>query len=101
MKTPRREPTPLRELLDTLAERIQRVDLRLIDELRERWRREADPVLAERCRLEHIDRGVLIISVPSGAFAQRVREETPAILAIFSYLGPGAPTSLRTVQKEL
>lgn len=100
MKPPRREPTALRELLDTLAGRIQRVDLRLIDELRVRWREGGDPVLAERCRPEYIDRGVLIISVPSGAFAERIREETPSLLALFSYLGPRAPTSLRTVQKE-
>ncbi|MDE3008043.1 MAG: DUF721 domain-containing protein [Acidobacteriota bacterium] len=92
----RREPAPLNELLNTLAQRIKRVDLRLIDELRDRWQRDADPLLAQHCRPERIDRDVLVISVPSGAFAQRVREETPALLMIFSYLEERAPRSLRT-----
>jgi len=100
MRPPRREPTALSELLETLAGRIKRVDLRLIDELRERWRREADPALAQSCRPERIDRGVLIVSVPSGAFAERVREDSASLLTIYSYLGDAAPTSLRTVQKE-
>lgn len=100
MRPSRREPTALSELLETLAGRIKRVDLRLIDELRERWRHEVDPVLANSCRPERIDRGVLIVSVPSGAFGERVREESAALLAIYSYLGESAPTSLRTIQKE-
>ncbi len=96
MTRPRREPAVLGELLNTLAQRMKRVDLRLIDELRERWERDAEPLLAQHCRPERIDRDVLVISVPSGAFAQRVREDAPALLAIFSYLNERAPRSLRT-----
>jgi predicted nucleic acid-binding Zn ribbon protein len=56
-------------------------------------------VLAEHCRVELIKDGVLIISVPSGAFAQQVVMQSPSILRGFSSLGKRAPTSLKTVQK--
>ena len=36
---------------------------------RERWPEVVDPVLAEHCRPEFIKSGVLVVSVPSGAFA--------------------------------
>jgi predicted nucleic acid-binding Zn ribbon protein len=90
-------PTSLGELLNTLAGRLRRVDLRLIDRARELWPSVVDPVIAEHCRVELIKDGVLIVSVPSGAFAQQIGLETASILNGFSVLGAGAPTSVRTV----
>lgn len=90
-------PRGLRELLDTVAGRLRKVDLRLIDEVRELWPTVVDPVLAEYCRPEFVKNAVLLISVPSGAFAQRVNMESESILAGFAVLGDRAPTSLRTV----
>ncbi len=95
----RPEPTPLGELLDTLAGRLRRVDLRVIDEARALWPRVVEPALAEHCRVELIKDGVLIVSVPSGAFAQAIRMNTPSILEGFSVLGTRAPRAIKTVQK--
>ena len=92
-------PAALSELLNTLAGRLRRVDLRLIDEARELWPSVVDPVLAEHCRVELIKDGVLIVSVPSGAFAQQVLTQSPSILKGFSALGKRAPASLKTVLK--
>jgi len=94
------QPAPLGDLLNTLASRLRRVDLRVIDEARRLWPTVVDPVLAEHCRVELIKDGVLIVSVPSGAFAQRVMNESPSILDRFSTLGKRAPTSLKTVTRQ-
>ncbi|MGA7836108.1 MAG: DUF721 domain-containing protein [Acidimicrobiales bacterium] len=93
----RDDPAPLSDLLNTLAGRLRRVDLRLIDRARELWPNVVDPILAEHCQVELIKDGVLIVSVPSGAFAQQIRLESPSILSGFSALGTGAPTSVKTV----
>jgi len=93
------EPAVLGELLNTLAGRLRRVDLRLIDEARALWPTVVDAVIAEHCRVELIKDGVLIVSVPSGAFAQRVVSQSPSILEGFLVLGTSAPTSLKTVVK--
>lgn len=90
-------PKELSELLDDVAGRLKKVDLRLIDEVRELWPRVVDPVLAEHCHPEFVKNGVLLVSVPSGAFAQRITQLTPSILEGFATLGDRAPTSLRTV----
>jgi predicted nucleic acid-binding Zn ribbon protein len=93
-------PTGLGELLNTMAGRIRKVDLRLIDEIRTMWPTIVEPVIAQHCRPEFVKDGVLVVSVPSGAFAQRVIAESPSILKGFSTLGERAPTSLRTVLAE-
>jgi predicted nucleic acid-binding Zn ribbon protein len=93
-------PARLGEILNTLAGRLRRVDLRTIDEARRRWPEIVDPVLAEHCRVEMIKDKVLIVRVPSGAFAQRVLSETPSILRGYSSLGDAAPTSVKTVLKS-
>lgn len=91
------QPKSLGELLDTLAGRLRKVDLRLIDEVRNLWPGVVEPVLAEHCRPEFVKNGVLLVSVPSGAFAQRVQADAAAILEGLAPLGERAPTSLRTV----
>jgi predicted nucleic acid-binding Zn ribbon protein len=92
-------PTTLGDLLNTLAGRLRRVDLRVIDEARQLWPTVVDPVIAEHSRVEMIKDGVLIVSVPSGAFAQQIAMQSSTILRGFSSLGTGAPTSLKTVVK--
>jgi predicted nucleic acid-binding Zn ribbon protein len=59
-----------------------------------------DAVLAEHCRVELIKERVLIVSVPSGAFAQRIQQLSPSILRGFSSLSSGAPTSIKTVLQD-
>lgn len=90
-------PAPLGELLNTLAGRLRKVDLRLIDEVRALWPSIVEPVIAEHCRPEFVKNGVLLVKVPSGAYAQRIASDATAILDGFSSLGERAPTSLRTV----
>ena len=58
-----------------MAGRLRKVDLRVIDEVRQLWPTIVDPVLAEHCRPEFVKNGVLLITVPSGAFAQRITQE--------------------------
>jgi predicted nucleic acid-binding Zn ribbon protein len=93
-------PRPLGEILNVVAGRLRRVDLRLIDEVRRLWPGAVDPVLAAHCQPEFVKNGVLIIRVPSGAFAQRINAEHESILRGFSSLGEQAPTSIRTVLSE-
>jgi len=75
------------------------VDLRVIDEARELWPRAVEPALAQHCSVDIIKDGVLVVSVPSGAFAQRVRLAEPTIVEAFRVLGDAAPTSVKTVIK--
>lgn len=87
----------LGDVLNVLAGRLRKVDLRVIDEVRQLWPTVVDPVLAEHCQPEFVKNGVLLISVPSGAFAQKILLEGPAIVAGFESLGERAPHSVRTV----
>jgi predicted nucleic acid-binding Zn ribbon protein len=91
------QPKRLGDLLGDVAKRLRKVDLSLIDEVRAMWPNVVDPALAEHCQPEFVKNGVLVIRVPSGAYAQRVHEEHALILAGYSSLGAKAPTSLRTV----
>lgn len=93
------EPAALSDVLNTLAGRLRRVDLRVIDDARQLWSTVVDPVIAEHCRVEMIKDGVLIVSVPSGAFAQQIARQATTILSGFSSLGTSAPTTLKTVLK--
>lgn len=96
--TPRDEqPANLGDLLHTLAGRLRKVDLRLIDEVRALWPAIVEPTVAQHCRPEFVKNGVLLVSVSSGAYAQRVMSDGQSILEGFSVLGSRAPTSIRTV----
>ena len=97
MRDRNEQPTTLGDLLNTLAGRLRKVDLRLIDEIRALWPTIVEPAIAEHCRPEFVKNGVLLVSVPSGAFAQRVTSDAPTILEGFSSLGARAPKTLRTV----
>jgi predicted nucleic acid-binding Zn ribbon protein len=100
MRSRDEQPAKLGELLNTLAGRLRKVDLRDIDEIRTMWPSIVEPVIAEHCRPEFVKDGVLLVRVPSGAFAQRIMSDATTILGGFSSLGTHAPTSLRTVLAE-
>lgn len=88
---------PLGDVLNTLAGRLRKVDLRLIDELRALWPEIVDEAIAKRCRPSFIKNGILVVSVPSGAYAERIKSDEEVILQGLARLGAAAPTSLRTV----
>ncbi|HQU26698.1 MAG TPA: DUF721 domain-containing protein [Acidimicrobiales bacterium] len=94
------EPRSLGEVLDGLAGRLRRVDLRTVDEVRSLWTSAVDPVLAEHCRVEMVRDGVLVVTVPSGAFAQRVTDEEASILAVYAVLGARAPRAVRAIVRD-
>lgn len=94
------EPIELGQALDSLAARLKKVDLRMIDEVRALWPTIVDPVIAEHCRPEFIKNGELLVAVPSGAFAQRVMAQSASILEGCAKLGKHAPDRLRTVLKS-
>ncbi len=91
------QPVELGDALNVLAGRLKKVDLRVIDEVRKIWPTVVDPVIAQHCEPQFIKNGVLLVSVPSGAFAQRVMAQSTTILEGCSVLGRLAPTGLRTV----
>jgi len=90
-------PVELGDALNVLAGRLKKVDLRVIDEVRKIWPTVVDPVIAQHCEPQFIKNGVLLVSVPSGAFAQRVMSQSTTILEGCSVLGGLAPIALRTV----
>jgi predicted nucleic acid-binding Zn ribbon protein len=69
------QPAALSDVLNTLAGRLRRVDLRVINDARRLWPTIVEPVIAEHCRVEMVKDGVLIVSVPSGAFAQQIARD--------------------------
>ena len=87
------QPEPLGELLRTMARRVKKVDLTLIQEIQERWPTLVEPAVASVCHPE------FVISVPSGAFAQQISLDQESIIGGLALLGDRAPTSLKTVQK--
>jgi predicted nucleic acid-binding Zn ribbon protein len=89
------QPVAIGDILQSLAKRVRRVDLAVIEEVRGLWPTLVDDVIAQRCRPEMVKNGVLLVAVPSGAFAQRILEDTDAILAGLAVLGDRAPHSLR------
>ena len=90
-------PVELADTLNVLAGRLKKVDLRLVDEVRRLWPSVVDPVLAEHCEPQFIKDGVLVIRVPSGAFAQRLTAQSQSIIEGCAVLGSRAPTSVRTI----
>ena len=93
-------PARLGDVLNTVAGRLRKVDLRVVDEVRELWPSVVDRVLAEHCRPEFIKSGVLVVSVPSGAFAERLARDSASIVAGLASLGDAAPKALRTVLRD-
>ena len=66
-------PRSLGETLRSLTSRYRKVDLFVIDEIRQRWGDAVGETLATRCVPELVREGALIVRVPSGAFAERLR----------------------------
>lgn len=90
-----REPEALANALEAYVRRFRRVDVNVMAEINERWPDLVGRSIAERCRPEIVRDGVLLIGVPSGAFAERLELDAEAILAAFADLGERAPTALR------
>jgi hypothetical protein len=82
-----------------MARRVKKVDLTLIQEIQERWPTLVEPAVASVCHPEFVKNRVLVISVPSGAFAQQISLDQESIIGGLALLGDRAPTSLKTVQK--
>ena len=82
-----------------MAMRVKKVDLNVIEEIRTLWPTLVEPVVAQACQPEFVKNRVLVISVPSGAFAQQIALDREAILAGLAPLKDRAPRSLKTVQK--
>ena len=93
------QPESLGEVLRVVARRVKKVDLTLIDQVRELWPRIVDATLVNTCHPEFVKNRVLVISVPSGVFSQQITFETEAILEGLAVLEDRAPTSLKTIQK--
>jgi predicted nucleic acid-binding Zn ribbon protein len=89
------QPQTLSDVLTGLAKRVRKVDLLVIDEIRSLWPTIVGEALADRCRPELVKSGVLIIAVPSGAFAERLLQDQETILTGFASLGERAPKSIR------
>lgn len=82
-----------------MATRVKKVDLSVIEEIRALWPSLVEPVVAQVCQPEFVKNRVLIISVPSGAFAQQIALDEEAILEGLAPLKDRAPRSLKTIQK--
>ena len=93
-------PRALGESLRALAARYKKVDLLVIDEIRDRWAELVGDVLAQRCTPVLVRDGVLVVQVPSGAFAQRLRSEEAHIVEGLKVLGDRAPKALRITVKS-
>lgn len=93
------QPRPLSELLQAMAQRVKKVDLTVIEEIRELWPTVVDPNLASVCHPEFVKNRVLVVSVPSGAFAQQISLDEETILRGLAPLAQRAPTSIKTVRK--
>jgi hypothetical protein len=93
------QPEPLCDVLRVVARRVKKVDLTVIEEIREVWPRLVDTTLASTCHPEFVKNRTLVISVPSGAYAQQISYERDTILSGLTSLGDRAPTSLKTIQK--
>jgi hypothetical protein len=73
-------PRPLDETLSSLAKRVRRVNLTELESVRVVWGDVAPKVLADKCLPVLLKGGTLVVEVPSGAFAQRVREDSSEII---------------------
>ncbi|MGC8499126.1 MAG: DciA family protein [Acidimicrobiales bacterium] len=88
------DPRRLGDVLREVAKTLGRADLGQVDELRRCWREHADPELAVSCVPQSLEEGRLIVSVPTGAHAERVRHQSVAILSWYADLGAQAPTAV-------
>jgi hypothetical protein len=93
-------PRSIGDSLRQLASRYKKVDLLIIDDIRERWPDIVGDALATRCHPEIVRERVLFVRVPTGAVAQRLRMEESAIVTALSVLGERAPIAVQVVVGE-
>ncbi len=77
----RDEPQHIGDSLSSLAKRIRRVDLVRLEDVRRVWPEIVDPSLATRCVPVLIKGETLVVDVPSGLYAQRLREDSELIVS--------------------
>ena len=99
MTRPGDHPLPLGEVLRGLARRVRKVDLTVMEEILALWPTLLAPSVVQQCRPEFVKNQVLVVSVPSGAYAQHVMWESETILRGLAGLGDRAPQSIKTIQK--
>ena len=93
------DPQPLGEVLRGVARRVRRVYLGGFGDVVALWDSGVEEPLRSLCRPEFVRDGVLVVSVPSGAFAERIRAQAEEILRVFEPLGERAPQRVKTVQR--
>ena len=62
------QPEALSDLLRTMAKRVKKVDLTVIEEIRQLWTQVVDPALAGVCHPEFVRNRVLVRRHPSKPF---------------------------------
>lgn len=92
-----REPRPLSDALRTVVHRFARVDLPVMETIHERWTSLVGEEVGRRCRPQIVKDGVLIVAVPSGAYAERLTRDAPDILDALADLGSHCPREIRAV----
>ena len=90
-------PKSLGETLRQMTARYKKIDLFVIDEILQRWPELVGDMIAQRCTPELVRDHALVVRVPSGAFAERLRMEEQTILTGYADLGERAPTSLKII----
>lgn len=93
----RKDATSLGEALKGVAGRLKKVNLDAFGLIRERWEEVVDPVVKGKCEPAFVKDGVLVVYVPSGAYAERLRQDETVLLREMATLGPHAPTGIRAV----
>jgi predicted nucleic acid-binding Zn ribbon protein len=92
-----REPQQLGVSLSKLVGRFSRVDLPIMEVIHQRWPSLVGEEVAQRCRPQVVKDGVLIVAVPTGAYAARLNRDAPDILEALADLGVRCPREMRTV----
>jgi predicted nucleic acid-binding Zn ribbon protein len=93
----RKDATSLGEALKGVAGRLKKVNLDSFGPIRERWNEVADPVVRDKCEPAFVKDGVLVVYVPSGAYAERLRQDEAILLRDMATLGAQAPTGIRAI----
>ncbi|NNN03849.1 MAG: DUF721 domain-containing protein [Acidimicrobiaceae bacterium] len=76
------------------------MDLSQLENIRSLWAEVVDPALAVRCIPVLLKGDTLVIEVPSGVYAQRLREDTEIILAEFSRRGVASVMNISPIVRE-
>ena len=90
-------PRPLRDVLNDLRHRHQRVDFDATTQIAQVWEQVVGPAVAARCPTESLVDGVLTVRTPGGAWSARLREDEVNIVAQLSELTGSTIRALHVV----